>query len=80
MVVLLMSHVPETETIKIEASPTTLLNGNAQNQHDTKPSLLTHGGSVSVRPSTESASPDRPKSPQNQHLTVPIQIFTISRR
>ena len=67
------TRAPEGDAVKAEAPLHSILNGAPQSQSDTNTSGVDHRMSVPVRPPMESNLPARPKSSQNQHLTVPMQ-------
>jgi len=66
------SRASEGETVKLEAPSNPIANGIPQNQPDTSAQVVDHRVSIPVRLPLESNSPVRPKSSQNQHLTVPM--------
>jgi enhancer of polycomb-like protein len=67
------SRAPEGEAVKAEPSSNSMPNGTSQSQPDINTTVVDHRMSVPVRPPMEPNSPTRPKSSQNQHLTVPMQ-------
>ena len=67
-----LSRAPEGEAVKLEAPSNLMPNGISQNQPDSNAQVVDHRVSVPIRLPLESNSPVRPKSSQNQHLTVPM--------